>query len=134
MQNSPFIINLLEASVDIKNFLDQERLSGIKHAYYTWDAITNAPFVFDTEEIFRINVANYARHGVHFTHKIDVDETTTTHMNVSKMSIHVYRDEDQNAIRTNCANARGESVVDVFSMTLGFFPADCQVTIIEVTF
>jgi hypothetical protein len=134
MNKKNFTVDLLQAAIVIKNFLEQEKNSGITHAYYTWDATINAPVAFDTEEIFHLNVANYALRGVHFTHTIEVDSTTTTRMNVSKMTIHVFRDEDLNAVLTNYINAHGEFITDVFAMALGFFPADCQATIIEVTF
>jgi hypothetical protein len=134
MNKKNITINLLQAAIVIKNILAQERNSGITHAYYTWDATINAPVAFDTEEMFRINVANYALRGIHFAHTIEVDETTTTQMNVSKITINVFRDVDPNAILTNYVNVHGEFITDVFAMALGLFPADCQATIIEVTF
>jgi hypothetical protein len=134
MKFRTILFDKINTEVVIAEFLKTEKGDGVKHAYYVSDMQHNAPVVFDTSEQYHQNIANYKKSNVHYNRTIDVDTEVKKNMNVAKAVIHVFRDKDPKIKLTNSFNIFGEFVVDQFGIAFGYLPADCEFTIVEITF
>lgn len=127
-------ININQASEIIAKVLLSVKKEGVLKAHFIWDINTNEPSVFDTDELYRHNVAMHKELGINHYKSIPVGDMILRRMKVASAVILVFRDEDPNVFLTNCLNQKGEYVFDLFGLAFGYAPANCEFTIVEVTF
>ena len=127
-------IDINQASEMIAEILLAEKRDGIKHAYFTLDIMSNGPIIFDTTEMYHLNVADYKKLCIHHSKSIPASAKILKCMKVASAVIHVFRDKDPTAVLTNYINQRGEYQVDLLGVAFGYMPANCEFTVIEVTF
>jgi len=126
--------NLIPGINKVKQFLSDDKSDGIQKAYYVWDYNMNGVVAFDSLALFQFNVQRYNQQNVFFNKHIVVPPKTLQSMDVTKAKIHVFRNADPKQVLTEFIDANGLLNLDYCGYAFGYFPAQCEITIIEVDF
>ena len=127
------LIDVLIEIENLRQYFQMEKADGIKKAYYTWDYSINGITAFDTEKIYQANVMAYNQRNVFLYKEITVENDQLQNLGVNEAKILVFRHQNHKTMLTDFFDKKGVFHYDRLGYALGYFPGQCEVTIIEVT-
>ena len=124
-------INFVKIRKAITRFFKKEKKDGVKKAWYYTHINERLNMAFDTKAQFEEAVKFYESQGIFFYKTID-KKTEAMNLGAEDCKLHIFRKEG--ATLQKCYNKNGLYAVDEIACSLGYLPADCELTIAEVFF
>lgn len=124
-------INFVEIRKEITRFFRNDKKDGVKKAWYYTHINEKTNMAFDTQAQFEDAVKFYESQNILFYKTID-KKIEAKNLGAVDCKLHVFRKEG--ATLQRAYNKNGLFAVDEIACSLGYLPADCELTIAEVFF
>lgn len=119
------VISINDCITVVKDFIDHDRIDGVKYCHYFWQRELKAISALDTKIDLENTFKLHKKQGFYFYKDIMVSEGVCNKIGVKKAIIHVYRNKDE------YINLYGVSLDNV-SLAFDYLPAGCEDCITEV--
>ena len=121
-------VNLVEARKHFTKWFAREKADGIKKAWYFYHQACDQVQVLDTRDLLNEMIEMYIAQG--YTHTKTLPGLT---LGTKSINLLVFRHQDETKNFYGVDAETGKTSFDTLSTALGYYPADCEVVIAEVT-
>lgn len=126
------IVNFVSIRNSVSRFMKNDKLSGIKKAWYFHHIQLNQAQAMDTRVELQEQLDLYAQNNIKLYKTIKPSAEAIRRAGARDVTLYVYRNDNDVLQRAN--NLNGEFVVDTIAVAFDYLPAECELCIAEVVY
>ena len=121
-------VNLVASRKHFTKWFAREKADGVKKAWYFYHQMCDQVQVLDTRDMLNQMIEVNKIQGFNYSKTIP-----GVQLGAKSVNLLVFRHEDETKNFYGLNLETGKSLIDELSLALGYWPADCEIVIAEVT-